>query len=45
LLALQRAVFSFIAVENNANKCVETFCYFISAIIGFHLSAKNVEQS
>jgi len=29
LLALQRAVFWFIAVENDASKCVETFCYSI----------------
>jgi len=27
LLALQRAVFRFIAVENDVSKCVETFCY------------------
>jgi len=34
-----------IAFENDASKCVETFCYTISTIIGFHLSANDLFQS
>jgi len=35
-------MFRFSAVENDASKCVETFCYTIFTIIGFHLSAKII---
>jgi len=41
LLALQRAM---IAAENDASKCVETFCYTISTILGCHLSVKIVPR-
>jgi len=33
-----------VTVENDASKCVETFCYTISNIIGFHFFAKIVPR-
>jgi len=33
-----------IAFERDASKCIETFCYIILTIIGFHLSTKIVSR-
>jgi len=43
LLATWRAVFYFVAVENDASK-VETFCYTILTIIGFYFFTNNVNS-
>jgi len=31
-----------VAIENDASKCIETFCYTILASIGFYFSVKVV---
>jgi len=40
MLITQRAVLCFVAAveENDASKCVKTFCYTISALTGLYLS-------
>jgi len=43
LLATRRSVFSFIAVENDASKCVEMFCYTV--LILFYIYCKQIVTS